>query len=178
MIIYSSVLTLWLRPTHEPHGDRNHVCMDMNFPIRAAAPEEPFNKPLEGREGGKAGKTSGAGVDQAESEAETRTHKETIKGTERQAGGGQCQGDKASQGWGSWRLREGEIRASTAAAGVPAACQVLADQEMPIISSNTMSSALMGRQGLMEAGQFSQGHAPSTAAQTPPVAAWTPKLHF
>lgn len=31
-------LPLWLRPAHEPHGDRNHICMDMNFPIRAAAP--------------------------------------------------------------------------------------------------------------------------------------------
>lgn len=44
-------LILWLRPTHQPHGGRDCVCLERPFPIRGSGPEEPFNK-LEGREGG------------------------------------------------------------------------------------------------------------------------------
>ena len=35
-------------------GGRDHVCLDVAFPIRGADPEEPFNKPCrkEGKEGG------------------------------------------------------------------------------------------------------------------------------
>lgn len=75
-------LILWLRPTHQPHGGRDHVCLDTAFPIRGAGPEEPFNT-LEGREG-EGRKHLWSRVEEAESKADTRTHTEKArKGVER-----------------------------------------------------------------------------------------------
>lgn len=69
-----------------------------NTSLGTAVPEEPFNKQLGRREGGR------AGVEGAESVAETRTQRETTKGNG--ARGRERQGDRRTKGGGGGRLGE------------------------------------------------------------------------
>ena len=81
--------------------------MDVTFPNRAADPEE--------LEGGRAGKTSRAGVDRTDPEADTRTHGEETRRNKEVRGGG-MPGVRGVPRVGKLEVQGGEIRMSMAAA--------------------------------------------------------------